>query len=213
MTYYVDGRPDIGGRETDARARKYQQEHSVSYEKALGSVVRGEQVKQQRRYAESSDERMAGQRLGAMVANLPKKDDGSVDLNLALEVINGHEDFRALAQEAAGQYLDNLAKRLLGTAHPHENVTYEDAFRVVARDNGAVNKVYLGNRVTAEGLKQICWTLFRYQQSSERTALNELYYPGWKSERPSVRRYSSGNVYFDENGHEVHKYSFDVCRR
>ena len=197
MNYYVNGILDRNGAATDSLARKYASDNHVSYAEGLKAVVH-KQSQQQRKYAaENPGVGMAIQRLGATVANLPKQSDGSVDISLALEVINNSEALRELAKQAAGEHLNNLSQRLLGSAHPHENVTLEDCLRIVARDNPAIASMYGGNKATEAGLKGILWTIFRYD-----------------SERTTVRTYSTdNNVYFDSAGHEIHSYSFDVVRR
>jgi len=200
MNYILDGEIDVGGVKTDARARKYASDNRVSYEEGLRAIVRA-QSQQQRQYAaENPGLGMAIQRLGATVAGLPKQSDGSVDIDLALEVINNSEALRELAKEAAGQHLDHLAQHLLGKAHPHEGITYADTLRVVSRDNPAVASMYNGGKATADGLKSILWTIFRYQKQTERT---------------TVRRYSTtgSHISYDANGNEFRTYTLDAVRR
>jgi len=193
--YYVGGVPDPDGRHTDALAKKYSQDNGVSYSAALHAVVRGEQNKQRRYAAANPEEGQAIQKLGATVASLPKLADGAVDMDLALEVINNSETFRTLAQAAAGEHLNHLATQLLGTAKAHEGVTFEDALKATKRDNPSVSSMYGGNKASAEGLRQILWTIFKYSSSS------------------GVRKYSSSHISYDSNGNEIRRYDLSVVRR
>src|SRR5690242_4217771 len=182
--YYVNGAADPSGIMTDTLAKKYSQERGVSYSEALHAVVREQTTQQRRQYAANPEQGHAIQNLGATVSSLPKLDDGSVDINLALDVINNSEALSQLATAAAGEHLNNLAQRLLSTAKAHEGVTFDDALRTTKRDNPAVNSMYSGGRATAEGLRQILWTIFRYGSSSD------------------VRKYSSDHIFHDAAGHE-----------
>src|SRR5262245_54976060 len=63
MQYILDGKLDPNGLKTDARARRYQQEHGLTYSQALNRVIREEQVKRYESWPEPND-------MNAPIANL-----------------------------------------------------------------------------------------------------------------------------------------------
>jgi len=193
--YFVDGRIDPDGRETDVRAKRYSREHNCDYATALHAVVRGEQVRQ-RAYAQENGQGQVGdiQLLGATIASLPKLDDGSPNVNLVLETLNASETFRSLATSAAGEFLDHQAQQLFSSAKAHEGITLQECMRVAQRDNPSVASLYNGGKVTEPALKTIWWTIFRYASGS------------------GVRKYSSSHISYDSAGNEIRRYDLAVTR-
>ena len=235
MEYFIDGRLDRNGVETDQRAKQYAAEHRVNYAEALRTVVKesnkalqqklnhGMAKYQQehgsaptngfRTYEDSAGNILqieldhSGQgitRLGNIVSGLPRNEDHSVNIELALKIIRA--EFSDIGREASGGYLHHQAMRILGRSRPDQGMDLMSAMRQAQMDFPQVAGVYNGGQMSEAALRQILFPLFKTEQTPPA--------PGERSyQQPSVKRYSSGNVYFDENGHEVHKYSFDVCRR
>jgi len=201
--YFVNGEADIHGRKTDELTKAYAAEHKVSYSDALRAVVRNQQSVS-RKYAEEGPTPGHNiQILGSIISGLPKQADGSIDPVAATAVINGSRDYLEIARASAGEYLSNLAQRLVGSASPVENVTYADGLRVSMRDNPAVSALYNGGRCTVEALKGILWTKFKYNQ----TDWGKLY----SSEaRTMVKTYSSDHphIRYDANGNEYRRYEY-----
>lgn len=114
--------------------------------------------------------------LANIVTGLPRLSDHSIDTALALQVVNAN--FSDLAMRAAGDYLNSEAQRLLrneniGTTEAASDNPYqalwEKMFRVAVSNHPAVASAYNGSALTAEGLVEILWPLFKVaRQAADR---------------------------------------------
>jgi hypothetical protein len=152
--------------------------------------------------------------LGNIVANLPRNDDHTVNIELALRIIRG--EFPELGQQACGGFLHHIAKKIMGSSKPIEGLDLEAALKQAQQQFPEIARVWNGSAMSEAALRVVLAPMFRtetapaapnersYQRADD--PLNRLYYPNWKSELPSVRRYSSDHIRYDQNGNQYRRY-------
>ena len=211
MEYFIDGKLDRGGIETDRRAKAYAADHRVNYAEALRTIIKeSNKALQQklnhgiakyqqehgnaptsgfRTYEDSAGNILqieldhSGQgitRLGNIVSGLPRNDDHSINIQLALKIIRA--EFSDIAREACGGYLNHVAQKILGTSQPIQGMDPISAMREAQRQFPEVSAVYSGNsQMTEAALRQVLAPMFKAPQP-------EAPAPGERSyQQPRVR--------------------------
>jgi len=190
-----------GGQIIDGLAKKYAKENGVSYSAAVHAVVKQFTDKRERAEQEYCKEKnirrfqdappstvlkdsqgdvveLAGNgraigELSSIVGGLPKQPDRSINVPLALNVIN--TSFRDLAGRAAGDWITTEARKRMrdenataGDLAAEGSSTYLTMLSRLSREVMAqfpdVTAVYNGAQMTEGVLKQILWPMFRTSQ-------------------------------------------------
>jgi len=145
-------------KQTAQAARRYHEEHGTGprgwkiFEDSAGNVVDlqlgdGESIS----------------KLSHVVSGLPRLGDGSIDIALALRLINA--EFTELSMQSAGAFLGHIVQKIMGESHPADAMTPTDAMRKAQQEYPSVAAVYNGSRMSEAALKQILLPLFKTEQT------------------------------------------------
>jgi hypothetical protein len=117
---------------------------------------------------------MALTQLTNLVLGLPRNPDHSINIPVALEIIN--ESFSDLGQRASGEYLSTAAMRLIRDQNVQAgHLAGSDPYKALFRDmlirarseHPAISRVYDGQKMGAEALSELLWPVIKRQPQSE----------------------------------------------